>query len=811
MAKVTLDIPWRRYAINKETLPWNPVLPIRLLVRFKQNREVFPPSDDPRMNAMHGSKRRIPLALLSIGMATILPAQAAGADALLRGRVALRGNVHPAVLSAAPLGRCDPAMPMTRMLLALKPPSGVRTLMDQRLADLHNPASPSYHQWLTPEQFAQSFGPGPGQIAQVTDWLRDQGFTVDAVARGGMSIEFSGNVDAVERAFLTPMMNYRAAGRTFHANAADPSIPSALADLVAGVVSLHNLPRRAMHKGARKLTADEAAHFARPQYTHSGGHYLSPGDFGVIYNVNPLYADGINGQGVKIAIVGRTHPTNAEKTTGDWAVFRSEMGLPVNPPVFINNGADPGDLDLLDAKYAGEDLEADLDVEWSGAVAPYATIQFVCSASTNGSDGVDLSAQYIVNHNLAPIMSCSFGQCESDMGTSGNTFYQNLWAQAAMEGITVFVASGDDGADGCYDPGPPAQSGGRAAVSGLASTPYNVAVGGTQFNEGSSQLYWSSVNSSLGSGEPFVSARSYIPEVVWNSGGSTPDATGGGASGLYGKPSWQAAPGVPADGARDVPDVALASADGHDPYLVQAYLGAGAGGDGNDLYIVGGTSCAAPAFAGLMALVEQHNGQGQGNVNPVFYQLFSTQYGAGTPTVFHPVTQGNNSVPGVAGFSARSDGGYNQATGLGSVDANALVRNWGTGVSVSVTPASAVGLLTGTTATFTAALSGTVDIGVTWSTTGGTLTPGNPSSTATFSATVPGTYTITAAAAQFLTQTATVTVNVHGANFLDTAVSGLDVLDLVGHYGGPDPALDLTGDAMVGAADLSLILQQLGW
>jgi subtilase family serine protease len=759
---------------------------------------------------MSCSKRCIPLALLSIGMAAMLPAQTPGADALLHGRVALRGNVHPAVLSASPLGRCDPAMPMTRMLLALKPPSGVQVLLDQRLLDLQNPASPSYHQWLTPEQFAQNFGPAPAQIAQVTDWLRDQGFTVDEVARGGLSIEFSGNVEAVERAFLTPMMNYQSNGRSFHANASDPSIPSALGDLVAGVVSLHNLPRRAMHKGARKLTADEVASLARPQYTYNGSHYLSPGDFGIIYNVNPLYASGINGQGVTIAIVGRTHPKNVTLTTGDWAVFRSTMGLSANAPVFINNGTDPGDLDLLDpTNNAGEDMEADLDVEWSGAVAPNATIKFVCSATTNAQDGADLSAQYIVDNNLAPILSSSFGDCESDLGTTGNTFYANLWSQAAAEGITVFVASGDDGAAGCYDPGPPVSVGGQA-VSGLASTPYNVAVGGTQFNEGGSTLYWSATNSSNGQG--FISAQSYIPEVVWNeSTSSAPDASGGGASTQYAKPSWQAAPGVPVDGHRDLPDVSLSSDDRHDPYLVQAYLGTSAGGDGNDLYSVGGTSCAAPAFAGIMALLEQHNGQRQGNPNTVFYQLFSTQHSTGAPVVFHMITQGNNSVTGVTGFTARPDGGYNQATGLGSVDANVLVRNWGTGVAVSVTPSSAVGLLTGRSLSFTAAVTGTLDTGVTWTTTGGTLTPGNPSTTATFSATVPGTYTITAAPPQFLAEAASVTVYVHGANFLDTAVSGLDVLDLVGHYGTSDPALDLTGDSLVGAADLKLILQQLGW
>src|SRR5262249_48503922 len=236
-----------------------------------------------------------------------------------------------------------------------------------------------------------------------------------------------------------------------------------------------------------------------------------------------------------------------------------------------------------------EDGEADLDVEWSGAVAKNATVKFVISKSTSTTDGVDLSAQYIVNNNLAAVMSTSFGQCESSMGSTENSFYNNLWSQAASQGITSFVSSGDSGASGCD--GGSSTSGTGRAVSGLSSTPYNVAVGGTQFADTASpSTYWNSTNAA---GD--VSAKSYIPGVAWNgggtaSGGSALWSTGAGVSTVYAKPSWQVSPGVPADGKRDVPDVSFTAAS-HDGYLVETQ---------GSLQAIGGTSASSPSWAGLM-------------------------------------------------------------------------------------------------------------------------------------------------------------------------------------------------------------------
>lgn len=298
---------------------------------------------------------------------------------------------------------------------------------------------------------------------------------------------------------------------------------------------------------------------------------------------------------------------------------------------------------------------------WSaGAVARNAGIKFVVSASTNASDGVYLSAQYIVSHNVAPVMSVSFGLCEAGLGASGNSFIRGLWQQAAAEGITVLVSSGDSGAAGC-DAASSTRATAGLAVNGLCSTPYNLCVGGTEFNDAANPgVYWSSSNAA----GTQASAVSYIPENVWNESGNVGLwASGGGMSAIYSRPYWQNGAGVSADGRRDVPDVSLAAA-AHDGYLI--YMN-------GSMMIVGGTSAAAPSFAGLMALVIQSTGARQGNANPTLYALASRQHSGGA-AVFHDISSGNNSVPGQGGYKAGP--GYDLATGLGSVDAHALAIHW---------------------------------------------------------------------------------------------------------------------------------------
>jgi subtilase family serine protease len=560
-------------------------------------------------------------------------------------RMVLPGNVPPLARAEFDIGRSDPNLPMERMILLLELRPGAEARLEQLLDEQQRPESPRYHQWLTPEEFGAEFGPADAGVQLVAGWLEAHGFAVEEVASGRGSINFSGTAAQVEEAFATEMHDYLVEGTIHHSNATEPSLPRGFAGLVHGVVSLNSFPLQAQHTDVRAVSA--------PDYTFGGNHFIAPADFATIYDLVSTHSAGTNGNGQTIAVLART-----DILLADVRGFRSSFDLPAKDPVFIHNGADPGD------RGGGDEIESILDTEWSGAVAPQATIDLVVSGSTRSTDGIALSAQYAVSKNLAPIVSLSYGLCESRLGASGQKFWTALWAQAAAQGITALVASGDSGAAGCDDPG--GKRGFGLAVSGLCSTPYDVCVGGTRFNDTANPgAFWNSFNSP----GTRASALSYIPEFAWNENATVPGgsglwSSGGGASKVYAKPSWQVAPGVPADRRRDVPDVALSAAL-HDGYVIAK---------GQDLFVIGGTSASTPAFAGLMALVGQAKGSRQGNVNPILYQLAAHQYGAGGPHVFHDVTAGNNSVPRLKGFACVP--GYDEVTGLGSVDGAALIANW---------------------------------------------------------------------------------------------------------------------------------------
>lgn len=562
-------------------------------------------------------------------------------------RITLAGNRHPLAMSQYDAGAVPPNFVLEHMILTLLPDTAQQQTLTQFVEAQSDPESPYYHQWLTPQQYAERFGVSEADVAQVVSWLQSHGFAVEEVTAGRRSIVFSGIAAQLQESFHTQIHTYKIGEEVHHANAGDPEIPAAFAQVVGGLVSLHDFRSVPLHGPVRK---------ASPEYSTGGAYYLAPGDFATIYDLAPAYQQALTGSGQSVAIVARSNIN-----LSDILQFRSFFGLPANNPQIIINGADPGIWN------SGEETEADLDVEWSGAIAKSAAIKFVVSKSTSTTDGVDLSAQYIVNHNLAPVMSMSFGLCEQWLGSSANSFLNSLWQQAAAEGITVVVSAGDNGAAGCDSPSSAKAVYGRA-VNGLCSTPYSTCVGGTEFNDTAHpSLYWSSSNAS----GTQSSALSYIPEVVWNESGPTSGlwAGSGGASAIYAKPLWQAGTGVPPDGKRDVPDVCLTAA-AHDGYLIFQ--------DGA-FYVVGGTSAAAPSLAGVMALVVQSTAARQGNANNVFYALAAKQRSGGS-AVFHDVTTGNNSVPGQTGFNATA--AYDRATGLGSIDASLLVEHWSDGVIV---------------------------------------------------------------------------------------------------------------------------------
>jgi subtilase family serine protease len=587
--------------------------------------------------------------------------------------VRLNHTTHPAVSAARDLGRVAPNLAMERILLQLQSTPEQESALEQLLAEQQDISSARYHAWLTPDQFGDQFGVAQQDLDAVTAWLASAGFQVTEVARSRRTIEFGGAAGDVERAFHTEIHHYDLHGERHIANSTDISIPQALAPVVAGVASLHNFLARPLHhmvqaaQGARGGPSEAPA----PQTDLSNGaHGIAPYDFAAIYNVSSLWSANYDGAGQSIAVLGETNIK-----LSDVAGFRAMFGLPPNQPQIMVNGKDPGDVG------GGLETEADLDVEWAGAVAKGATIKYVVSASTSSSDGVTLSAQYAVNNNVAPVITLSFGLCEAWMGAS-NQFYSALWQQAAAQGISVFVAAGDSGSAGCDTPSltTPARYG--FGVNGLGSSPYNVAVGGTGFNDNvSPSTYWNGSNSGN-----LASAKGYIPEVVWNESGYTGAgaagnslyAAGGGSSNQWPRPAWQTGAGVPAGTFRLVPDVSLTAAS-HDGYLIEQEGG---------LYLVGGTSASTPSFAGIMAILNQYTGARNGNPNAKFYGL-----AASAPAAYHDITAGSNAVPctggtpncsaglpatnvgKMAGYSAGP--GYDLATGLGSVDAYALARNWG--------------------------------------------------------------------------------------------------------------------------------------
>ena len=623
----------------------------------------------------------------------------------------VRGSTHPAVRNAMDNGRLAPTEPMGDLILVLKRSSAQQAALESFNTAQYDAGSPDYHHWLTPAQFGAAFGVADSDLQTVIDWLQSQGFTIDEVPPSQTSIRFSGNVSQVEAAFHTEMHSIVAGGETHIANVTDIGIPTALSPVVVGVKALHNFFPKPMHhtvsplrrnssgewmplSGPGKLPRpNEPGEFSRaprnpaaqptpsPEYNPGDGYELIvPYDMATIYNYKSLWTASapINGTGQTVALAGTSNIV-----LSDVATFRSATGLPPNVPRVIVTNSDPGTINLLDDRF-----ENTLDVEWSGAVAPGASIVLVTSSQTSQtSDALYASESYIINNNVAKIMSVSYGECELGMGTAGNQEYANLWQQAYTQGIAVFVSSGDSVAavcdDGYYNPSADYAAEFGLTVSGMTSTPYNVSVGGTDFN--STSASWAGANSSTN----MSNATGYIAEVPWNdtvtnpiaigslnsqqgvnynaekwanwllkndgissgfyeelippvggsggisscttSDGNTPSSCGGG----YAKPGWQTGvTGIVSSDKRTVPDVSFFASNG---FLGAIYLICDTQPPGFSSPIacsypanaldmaVGGTSVSSPVMAGVMALINQRAGTTQGNPNAALYGLAAKQ------------------------------------------------------------------------------------------------------------------------------------------------------------------------------------------
>ena len=495
--------------------------------------------------------------------------------------VAIPGSVHPRALQAADLGPLPGDTVLSGMSLRFTPSAAQQAAIDQLLAGQQDPASPLYHQWLTPQQYAAQFGLSSSDLAKITAWLAGQGFTVTGVANGGSFVTFSGPVAQVQSAFATSIHRLSLNGETHFANVTGVSVPSAFAGVVGAVAGLHDFrlkPR--VHTG-----------IVKPRFTSSvsGNHYLAPGDLYTIYDMGPLMSSTSQpGTGVSIAVTGQVDISLADVTA-----FRAAAGLNANSPTTtvvpstLYGGCDPGTPSLYNRACVGSNpptsndlAESSIDVEWSGAMAPYATVLFITSQN------VFLSMEYAVDTNVAPIVTTSYGNCEAAWGITDLLSYNQVFQQANLQGQTILAAAGDSGATDC-DAGPSATQG--LAVDYPASSPNVTAMGGTQFSGdaeatgsgatwGATQ-YWKGTSGS----DVISSALSYIPEAEWNDASAGYfGGGGGGASAFFTKPLWQVETGasgmttqVPTDGSRDVPDLALDASNVHDSYLYCVGVAAG--------------------------------------------------------------------------------------------------------------------------------------------------------------------------------------------------------------------------------------------
>ena len=428
-------------------------------------------------------------------------------------RVQLQGTISNRAQQSQDLGAAAPDTKLSGLMIRFSMTTAQAAQMQQLQSDLQSPSSGRYHQWLTPEQYADQFGVSTADLAKVTSWLTAQGFKVNAASRSRSFVGFSGTAAQAQSAFGTSIHSVLSEGETHFTNLSEPTIPAALSGVVGTVRGLNDFKPRP----SAKLQQVQSSAAGSPNFNFSTGNGLVPGDLQIIYDVSSLISSGTNGSGVNIGIVGQS-----DVDLTPIASFRSLTGLPATTINVVTYGDDPG-------IFSDDTGESQLDLQWAGAAAPNASIYFYTSTD------VTSSLQYAIDSNNVQIISTSYGYCEAQNSSSFAAYYDALAQQANAQGITILTAAGDSGAAGCANHGDP------TVLSGVLSAPTvpgsMTAVGGTEFNEGSAtSTYWNSSNGTNG-----VSAKSYIPEVAWNETSSSNGllASGGGSSIYYTKPAWQ--------------------------------------------------------------------------------------------------------------------------------------------------------------------------------------------------------------------------------------------------------------------------------
>jgi hypothetical protein len=739
--------------------------------------------------------------------------------------VTLQGNVPWMAKAEFDRGEAAPSTQMLHVRLALSRSSEQQAAMGKYEAELQDKSSPNYHKWLTPEQFGKLYGPADADIAVIVAWLESHGLEVDPVAPGRIDISFSGSVPQIEEVLHTSIHTYRANGEEFLSNSINPAIPAALARVISGVSHLNTIKPKPEHtraqmgmfdQGAGKMKAVSPGQGPRPELTHGGGTAASPyqlfivaGDAATIYDTPNTFNANVTvsgtsytGAGVTIGIGG-----DAVITPGIVANYRSR---------FVGDTAQPTITNVDGVTSTGDSDEAYLDNEIAGGLAPGAAIHFYTATS------LDTAIQQMVNDNTVDIISISFGNCEFAFTTVDNQLFSSWWQQAAMQGIAVVVATGDSGSAGCDNPNSVTVASGGLAVNALGSTPYNIAVGGTDFSGLAAASSFSTyVSTSSSSANLYRTALKYIPESTWNdsttvngtlsnnvpaaaasivagSGGKSSCSTntnlgaGGTCTSGYAKPFWQRGTNVPADGVRDLPDVVLMAGvqTDHAGWLVcdsdTGIVGSititadcSTQTDGHFYFFpFGGTSAATPAFAGMLALVEEKTGGRLGLAAKELYDLYN---GSHASAIFHDITSGNISVPCASGSpncatnaagnlfltGYNASTGYDLATGMGSIDATQLITYWGTAIgnqstTVSVQPSPST-IAQSAPMTVVVSVKGSSTVGNptgTLTLSGGGYT--SPAQTLTASGTDSGTYTFSVPGSSFTQGTDTLTVSYSG-------------------------------------------------